>query len=330
MRHPIAVEDWKKAGCPQLKEAEEFLVKDATLDDVTISDELIRTLDLTEAETKRAFPFTISGEKRDRHGDRVDVGGWNLKEIQKNPVVPWSHNYHMPPLGSMKRIWRTHADDNGTRKLRAIKQFAPKGMYPFADMIHDMVGARILRMASVGFLPEEWEKDTEASEEELKRYWMPVHHKRQELMESSIVMIGSYRDALQEAKSVGITTDIAQETLEHILDTKAFAPAVGLTRENVEGGWKAVREEKFYFDFSEPENKEIPVKEFLDALKAFEEAFFKRIDERAELQKQDLLKAVDGAVAKALEPKKPEPQKESTPDEIKAGVRSAVKEALGL
>jgi hypothetical protein len=324
------MDEWK-SGRVLKSDGSEFLAKDAFVDeDLTISPELIRELQLEEKELKRSFPFTISTESRDRHGDRVTVKGWVLKEIERNPVVPWSHNYNMPPLGSIKRIWKTHAGENG-RKLKAIKQFAPKGMYPFADMIHDMVQARLIRMASVGFIPLEYEKDTEASEEDKKRFYMPMLHKKQELIESSIVMIGSNRDALQEARALNIDVSPMEKWAEVVLDTKSFEPELGISQEEVEAAWKVTHsEKKFFYDF-EPESKEYPVEKYLEALKSFEatlgETISKALDTRLASFQETLLKAVDERIAKALKPEENKPaEPEITPEKVKA----AVKAALGI
>lgn len=331
----LDLSEWKKA--PRELRPDEIIPKGCgALDEVDESGvlfpkALIEQLQLEEKDMDRSFPWTDSTEERDRDGDRIKVDGWDLKEIRRNPVVPWSHIYSMPNVGTMTRVWKEKAP-GGYKRLRSVKQFLPKGMYPFADLIHDMVAMRAIRMASVGFMPIDWEKDEDVSDEDQKRYYYPLHYKRAELIESSIVMIGSQRNALQEAKSAGINIEAYGAWSEEVLDRKTFG---FLSPKDIEEARRVVTPRTLFFDLSDTKNsneEEIQVEKLLEAiasLKSAVELLGKQIADGQKESEARLLKAVD----EKLSQKAQTPETNTTP-ENKSGlseeqVVNAVLAALG-
>lgn len=91
--------------------------------------------------------FTVSTEDRDRHGDVVVADGWRLANFKKNPVMLWAHDYSRPPIGK--------AVDIGVEggKLKAIVEFVPAHIDPFAEQIRQLYLGRFMRTTSVGFIP---------------------------------------------------------------------------------------------------------------------------------------------------------------------------------
>lgn len=40
----------------------------------------------------------------DRHGEVVDINGWDTKNFKKNPVLLWAHNHDLPAIGYAKNL----------------------------------------------------------------------------------------------------------------------------------------------------------------------------------------------------------------------------------
>lgn len=129
----------------------------------------------------RKMAFTISTAAVDRDGDTIDPKGWDLGSYSKNPVVLWAHDYSQPPVGKAVNVKSTASG------LQADVEFLPKGMSPFADMIHDMCKDGFLNATSVGFRGVEYDQA-----QERKGY----DFKKQELLEFSIVPVPSNPEAL--------------------------------------------------------------------------------------------------------------------------------------
>jgi HK97 family phage prohead protease len=160
---------------------------------------------------ERQVQFVISSAAVDRMGDTISVDGWDLGNFKKNPVVLWSHDPTMP-IGVADKIWA----EGG--KLKAIAEFQPADINPFADSIYKMLThpKRFLRATSVGFIPKEYafSKDPNRT--------FGVDFLKQELTEFSICAIPANPEALMGAKSAGI--DIAPFRLwaEKLLDGEGF------------------------------------------------------------------------------------------------------------
>src|SRR5665647_892485 len=48
-------------------------------------------------EETRTIEFIGSTASEDRYGDSITQAGWDVGNFIKNPVVPWGHDYSMPP-----------------------------------------------------------------------------------------------------------------------------------------------------------------------------------------------------------------------------------------
>lgn len=136
---------------------------------------------------ERTFETVITTGSVDRERDVIDPAGWKLDNYMRGGagVVLWAHDYHMPPVAKALSITRTATG------LRSVDQFPPKDIYPFADTIHDLVAAGVIRAKSVGFIPlrKTWNATREG--------W-DIHEA--ELLEHSYVSIPANPEALVVAR----------------------------------------------------------------------------------------------------------------------------------
>lgn len=146
---------------------------------------------------KGARTLTIVGtdETRDRGGDIVSIKGWQLENYLKNPVFLWVHDYGSVPIGATKQITRKR---NPARLEFTIK-FPTEGLFPFADMIYELYGEKIINASSVGFIPLDWENIDDEDEEMKGRYWNPRKFLKQELLELSGCPVPANPSAVQDA-----------------------------------------------------------------------------------------------------------------------------------
>lgn len=185
--------------------------------------------DLNGQPVDRALGFTISTAARDRDGDRISLSGWDLANYRKNPVVPWGHNYSEPPIGKTLSI----GVEKDKGRLYAVKQFAPKDVYPFAFMIYELAKTKFLNTASVGFIPRDYIAD-EKTKDDVEGARIGYYHRKQELLESSIVTVPSNPQALAEARSMhGIDLSPYVDFAEKILDGEK-GPGLWVPKKSVE------------------------------------------------------------------------------------------------
>ena len=147
---------------------------------------------------------------------RILVDGYDLSQYQRNPVVPWSHNYWDPPVAKCVDM-RT---ENGSLICRDL--FPPEGVYPFADMIFKMYShpERFLRAASIGLNPLEHETQDDV-----------LVITKSEVMEHSLCLIGVDPGCLTMARAAGIDVRPMDEWVRRCLDEDGH---VVITRERAE------------------------------------------------------------------------------------------------
>ena len=126
--------------------------------------------------------FVASEESEDRMGDIIDVGGWDITEFRKNPVVMLNHDYGILPIGVVKSI------------ATEGKQLIARVQWDMEDELAAFVRGKyergIMRAVSVGFRPLEWDAMGKG-----------IHFKKQELLELSAVSVPAHPHAL--AKMMG-------------------------------------------------------------------------------------------------------------------------------
>jgi hypothetical protein len=108
---------------------------------------------LPEVETRTegsmlVYTFTISTEAIDHMLDKISAPGWNLSINRSNPVVQYAHNGDALPVG--RALWT--GVEGGRLKSKMV--FSSDS---FAQRVRKMVDERVLRGASVGFVPGQWE-----------------------------------------------------------------------------------------------------------------------------------------------------------------------------
>ena len=169
-------------------------------------------LQISRSDDASLFLYTISDSTEDRHGDTVSVKGWDTQVFEKSGAVLWAHQSRQPPVQTSKKLW---VEDGA---LKSVAERFERGIYPFADMISDMVERGYIKMTSVGFIPFKWEI-REGHEDD---WWPPLDFKKQELTEYSIVPAGSNRNAFLE--DMPEHDDTLKEFAEKVLDGEVEQP----------------------------------------------------------------------------------------------------------
>lgn len=139
---------------------------------------------------KRTVSMIGSTPAIDRDGDTIKQTGWDLSAFKQNPVILFGHNHDIPAIGRANKFKK-----NKEALTFEEIEFPKKGIHPFADMIFSLMKAKFIKAGSVGFIPLEFQR-RKVEEDEPEIGWFPTDFKKQELVEFSIVNVGSNRDAL--------------------------------------------------------------------------------------------------------------------------------------
>lgn len=145
----------------------------------------------------RSFRFVASSNAVDRYGDIIEQD-WLLGDYWKNPVLLWAHNSRLPPIGKVT------AFDVAPDKTRTIAQaeLLPEGLDPFTDQLAKLVEGGHLRAVSVGFLP-----GSETDRRDEKGNWAGYVYSQNKLVELSLVSVPANPDAVQLARSLGVSPE---------------------------------------------------------------------------------------------------------------------------
>jgi hypothetical protein len=152
-------------------------------------------LEREAGDTARRARFVASDESVDRYGDVIRASGWQLDSYRKNPVLLFGHQNDTLPVGTVEPI-----AVEGT-KLIAFANFLPEGTTAFADSVWKLVESDVLRAVSVGFLPLAAPNPIYDADKHLTGFEFIA----QELLELSVVPVPANPNALQLAKSYGLT-----------------------------------------------------------------------------------------------------------------------------
>ena len=95
---------------------------------------------------ERTVTAVISTDAIDRDDEVLLPKGADLENFKKNPVVLWSHNSSLPPIG--KALWI----ERKGKKIIAKVQFA---MTELAEDVWQLFKGGFLKAFSVGFMPKE-------------------------------------------------------------------------------------------------------------------------------------------------------------------------------
>lgn len=162
----------------------------------------------------KAVPFILSDETEDRDGDIISAGAWNLTEYRKNPVVMFGHDHSHPVIGNGYGL---HVADG---KLKGIAFFVSKETAPELAFYGDMADVGIYRAVSVGFIPKSYVQEPARGAYALRMTDV-------ELIEFSLVNVGSNRNAISDAKKFGVDvepwTKWAQSQINKSVETPVAA-----------------------------------------------------------------------------------------------------------
>lgn len=139
---------------------------------------------------KRVVSMIGSTPSIDRDGDTIRQSGWDLGAFKKNPVILFGHNHDIPAIGRANKFKKS-------KEALVFEEieFPKEGVHKFADMIYSLMEAKFIKAGSVGFIPLEMQR-RKVEEDEPDIFFIPTDFKKQELIEFSIVNVGSNRDAL--------------------------------------------------------------------------------------------------------------------------------------
>lgn len=148
-----------------------------------------------EQTDERVLRFTISTGTVDRDRDTIAPAGWQLDNFAKNPVVLWSHQAALLPIG--KAIDFAKAPDRLVSSVRFLPAEGYGAAGEFADSVFRLARDGFLSATSVGFRPLKWDF-TDDEERGADDWWPGVDFLEQELVEFSIVSVPANPEALIE------------------------------------------------------------------------------------------------------------------------------------
>lgn len=150
------------------------------------------------------FEFVMSDASVDRMGDIIEQDGWELANFTRNPIALFGHSSAFP-IGT----W----SDVGVRdgQLRGRLKLMPAVSDRLREL-HAAVDAGVLRAVSVGF------HEIKSEPLDPKDPWGGFRFIKQELVECSLVSVPANPNALQVARSIGIS----RETQRLIFGELAF------------------------------------------------------------------------------------------------------------
>jgi hypothetical protein len=145
----------------------------------------------------RRFGFAMSSERPDHVGDILKGDGWDVVTFRKNPVALWGHGRtNDVPIGTWPSV-TVNAEVAGTKGLVGEMEFAPAGASEFADTIHRLTEAGVIKATSVGLRFLETRDIKDAKErQELGLGPYGIFSVRHMLLECSLVSVGMNPDAL--------------------------------------------------------------------------------------------------------------------------------------
>lgn len=161
-------------------------------------------------DTERAVDFIITTEAVDRYSDIVSLGGWRTKNYARNPVVLWAHDDSIPAIARGTNM-RTDV-----KAMRSMAIFAERDYHPLADTVFQLVKAKFIGAASVGFIPLK----AKAASDPTRKFGIDIIE--QELLEWSVVNIPANPECLVEARSLGIDCVPLIGWAEKTLDEKGL------------------------------------------------------------------------------------------------------------
>lgn len=155
-----------------------------------------------DADPDAPMRFVASDESRDRYGDIIRQSGWDLTAFKRNPVALFGHK-HDEIIGKI-----SHVAVEG-KKLMTELSLAEAGTGPVVDYVRALVRQKLLKAVSVSFLPLDWQYLRDEKKDEVIGY----EFLKQELLEISLVSVPANAQALELARSLGLSDSLRKSLL---------------------------------------------------------------------------------------------------------------------
>jgi HK97 family phage prohead protease len=165
---------------------------------------------------KRSARFVMTTQGKDRDGDIVFTSGIDTTNFVKNPVCLLNHRSN-DLIGAWPSLYKMAEQMDGDVVL------APPGTTPEVDKAAGLIGAGLLRAASIGFIPKTLKRIV--LEDGTPTWSFEIVEC--ELVECSIVTIPANPMALAKGMT-GEPLSLARDLIEEVLDTYVKDPATGL------------------------------------------------------------------------------------------------------
>lgn len=140
----------------------------------------------------RQIEFVVADDTADRHGTVWDIDSWILEHYHRNNIVLYLHDSTTPDPDLVIGTGNVFVEG---RQLIGRVTFESEELNPLADKVFRKVVAGTLKMASVGAIPHYARLGdvSKGEDEDL------IYFSQNELVEFSIVPIGSQRNALKRS-----------------------------------------------------------------------------------------------------------------------------------
>lgn len=119
-----------------------------------------------------------TGDK-DREGDIIEIGGWDVTDFNRNPIMLYDHDTGLLPIGGVTRVWF-----EGTKGY--FEGYFAK--HQFAQDVRQLAIDGVLKTFSQRFLPVEWSY--------LEETGYGRRFTKQKLIEISVVPVPANVDAV--------------------------------------------------------------------------------------------------------------------------------------
>lgn len=165
------------------------------------------TTELVKEKTKAlgdgVVEVIVASNKRDRHGEILDIKGLNTKDY--NGVVLWGHDMYSFPIGKTLSIKKTRDGQLIARAQLAVEE------YDFAGTAYNLIKGGYISDVSIGFIPKQFNPENDTWE-------------KSEMVEWSFVSIGANSEAKVSNKAleeVGLSKkEFDQQARDHMLKMK--------------------------------------------------------------------------------------------------------------
>jgi len=177
--------------------------------------------EIPEDKENRTITFVISDDTRDRHKSVIPSDAWDLKSFTGNPVAGWSHEVYgrglftKPDPDNFIGRW-DNLRFEGNEMLGDLT-FEDKETNPLAEKLLRKVRNGTLNAVSVGFLPGDGHYGEKEAEENRGGKNETYYYDSAELVEASLVGIGSNKNAKQVSKALLENTDDIPELIREII-----------------------------------------------------------------------------------------------------------------